>query len=312
MNPIIIEVENLTKKFQFSVRNRDDNFFRNLISPEQKEIMAVNDISFKVEKGESVAFIGPNGAGKSTTIKMLTGILYPTSGQIKVAGLEPQSMRKQLSRKIGTVFGQRSQLVFNLALTESFNMFGKIYDLTDKQILERSEELFELFGISKIKDQPVKKLSLGQRMRAEIALSLLHKPEIVFLDEPTIGLDVVAKRSLRATLSELNKQDNVTIFLTSHDAGDIEAMCQRSIIINKGKILLDKTTHDLKNEFLKFRKISIKTKDKQEIEINVDITKQSLNKKIKEVIDKHEIVDLDVNNISLEETIAQIYEKYNQ
>ncbi len=311
MNPIIIEVENLTKKFQFDVRNKKKSFLQNLIAPERKEIKAVDNISFKIKKGESVAFIGPNGAGKSTTIKMLTGILYPTSGNVKVTQLNPQSQRKQLSKKISTVFGQRSQLVFNLALTESFYMFGKIYDLTDSEIEERGAELLHMFKIDNIKDQPVRKLSLGQRMRAEIALALLHKPEVIFLDEPTIGLDVVAKKNLRSTLSRLNKLNNVTIFLTSHDAGDIEALCQRSIIINNGKILLDKSTSNLKKEFLKYRKITISTKKQETIDLQIDVTKQSLNKIIKDIIDKHEIIDLDVNNISLEETIAQIYEKYD-
>jgi len=216
-----IIVDRLTKKFSFSVKDPKKHFLANLFSPTTKSVTAVDDISFVVPAGETIAFIGPNGAGKSTTIKMLTGILCPTSGMVKVLGLDPQGDRKQLALNIGTVFGQRSQLLFNLPIIDSFNLFAKVYEVDDKKYRVQKNTLIELFDLADILDQPVRKLSLGQRMRAEIAAALLHEPPIIFLDEPTIGLDVVAKRKLRETLNSINEEHKTTIFLTSHDAGDM-------------------------------------------------------------------------------------------
>ena len=196
-----------------------------MFSSDKKNIKAVEDISFEVKEGERVAFIGPNGAGKSTTIKMLTGILFPTSGSINILGLDPSKNRKKLAYQIGTVFGQRSQLLPNLPLTDSFEFFGVMYDMSNLQIKERTKELIALFDLTEFIDQPVRKLSLGQRMRAEVAVSLIHKPKIIFLDEPTIGLDIVAKKALRDLLLKINEEEKVTIFLTSHDVGDIESIC---------------------------------------------------------------------------------------
>src|SRR3990167_1008263 len=195
-----IVVSSLSKSFSFPIKNPSAGWIKNLFAPETKEINAVDDISFSVKSGERVAFIGPNGAGKSTTIKMLTGILFPTSGKISILGLNPAKDRKKLAYQIGTVFGQRSQLLPNLPLTDSLEFFGVMYDLGGKQIQKRIEELTELFNLSPFIDQPVRKLSLGQRMRAEVAAALIHKPKIILLDEPTIGLDVVAKKSLRDLL----------------------------------------------------------------------------------------------------------------
>lgn len=240
-----ISVHNLTKSFTFPVRTDGRGFWKNLLSPEMKTVDAVKGVSFSVKKGERTACIGPNGAGKSTTIKMLTGILYPTSGEVTVLGLHPQNDRKQLAYKIGTVFGQRSQLYPNLPLTSSLEFFGVMYDLSDEEIKKRSDELIDLFDLASFKDQPVRKLSLGQRMRAEIACSLIHRPEIIFLDEPTIGLDVVAKAALREILLTLNTEHGTTIFLTSHDVGDIEALCERTIVINHGEIVVDEATSNL-------------------------------------------------------------------
>jgi ABC-2 type transport system ATP-binding protein len=240
-----ISVKHLSKSFRFPVRTDGRGFFANLLKPEMKTVDAVKGVSFSVKKGERIACIGPNGAGKSTTIKMLTGILYPTAGEVEVLGLHPQNNRRELAYKIGTVFGQRSQLYPNLPITSSLEFFGVMYDLTDEEIKVRSSELVELFDLDSFKDQPVRKLSLGQRMRAEIACSLIHRPEIIFLDEPTIGLDVVAKHALRDILMRLNTEQGTTIFLTSHDVGDIEALCERTIVINHGEIVVDEATSDL-------------------------------------------------------------------
>lgn len=325
--PTAIRVERLTKSFQFAAKDAERGVFKNFFHPEKKTVTAVDAVSFEMEGGASVAFIGPNGAGKSTTIKMLTGILYPTSGTIRVLGLNPQSQRRQLSYKIGTVFGQRSQLVYNLPVRDSFRLFGKIYELSDNTIASRQKELVKLFDLDEFFDQPVRKLSLGQRMRSEIAVSLLHKPEIIFLDEPTIGLDVVAKRNLRETLRSLNQNDGTTIFLTSHDAGDIEALCERSIVMNDGKIILDEKTEALKRTYLTQKDIRIELKRPQKdlkiknakiirregnlVFLSVDTSTHSLNDVLKDILATCEVEDMDVENATLEEIIAHIYKKEN-
>lgn len=318
----IIELQNLVKEFTFNVHS--GNFFKDLISPIKKKTLAVDHINLSVEKGESIAFIGPNGAGKSTTIKMMTGILYPTSGNISVCGYNPQADREKLSYHIGTVFAQRSQLLFNLPIKESFELFGKIYDLNSEQIKQRIEELVELFNMQSYIDSPTKKLSLGQRMRAEIALSLMHNPEVIFLDEPTIGLDVVAKKTLRETLSKLNKEKGVTLFLTSHDAGDIEALSDRTIIVNYGKIIVDSPTSEIKKKYfnkksielvfekqapneIKFKGVSVVSKTANQITLELDTTVSTINDCVNFIVDKYSIKDINIEDPKLEDIIRTIY-----
>jgi len=327
MNTNSITVSNLTKKFSFSARNVSSGWFKNLFSPETKEIVAVNDISFSVKHGERIAFIGPNGAGKSTTIKMLTGILFPTSGKVNILGFDPTKDRKKLAYQIGTVFGQRSQLLPNLPLTDSLEFFGVMYDLPEKEIKKRIAELVELFDLGSFITQPVRKLSLGQRMRAEVAASLIHKPKIILLDEPTIGLDVVAKKSLRDLLLKINKEENTTIFLTSHDVGDIESLCDRTIVINHGVVIKDLPTKDLAKTFV-YEKyidlvalsnfnnfpelpegISYSSKDKNKITVVVDINKINVQESLKKLLDLFEVEDIDVYNADLETVIRHIYER---
>ena len=327
MNSDSIIVSNLSKRFSFPVKNPSAGWVKNLFAPETKEIKAVDDISFSVKSGERVAFIGPNGAGKSTTIKMLTGILFPTSGKANVLGLDPSKDRKKLAYQIGTVFGQRSQLLPNLPLTDSLEFFGVMYDLTDKQIKARVAELVDLFDMGSFINQPIRKLSLGQRMRAEVAASLIHKPKIIFLDEPTIGLDVVAKKSLRDLLLKINKEENTTIFLTSHDVGDIESLCDRTIVINHGVVIRDLPTQDLAKTFV-YEKyidlvalsnfnnfpelpegISYSSKDKNKITVVVDINKITVQESLKKLLDLFEVEDIDVYNADLETVIRHIYER---
>lgn len=327
MNPNSITVSNLTKKFSFSARNAYSGWLKNLFSPETKEIVAVNDISFSVKHGERIAFIGPNGAGKSTTIKMLTGILFPTSGKVNILGFDPTKDRKKLAYQIGTVFGQRSQLLPNLPLTDSLEFFGVMYDMPEKEIKKRIAELVELFDLGSFITQPVRKLSLGQRMRAEVAASLIHKPKIILLDEPTIGLDVVAKKSLRDLLLKINKDEKTTIFLTSHDVGDIESLCDRTIIINHGTVIRDLPTQDLAKTFV-YEKyidlvalsnfnnfpelpegISYSSKDKNKITVVVDINKINVQESLKKLLDLFEVEDIDVYNADLETVIRHIYER---
>lgn len=325
MNNIILSVKNLNKTFQFPVKNQNKSFFSNLFFPENKTIVAVDSISFEVKKGERLAFIGPNGAGKSTTIKMLTGILFPSSGEISVSGLNPQQQRKELAYKIGTVFGQRSQLFPNLPLTDSMYFFGQMYDLPKEKISEKIEELCNLFDLNSFKNSPVRKLSLGQRMRAEIACALVHEPEIIFLDEPTIGLDVVAKKSLRELLIKLNKEKETTIFLTSHDVGDIEALCERTIIINNGKIVRDLPTEDLSKTFVHEKYIdlllnadsskidlpkglSYNTFSPKQVSIVVDLKSIDLKKALTILLEKFDITDVNIRDIELETVIREMYE----
>ena len=193
-----------------------------------------------------LAFIGPNGAGKSTTIKMLTGILYPDGGNVKVLGLDPTKRRKQLAYQIGTVFGQKEQLWTHLTPYDNFRFFGAIYDIPDREIERRIGELAETFELLAFLNTPVRNLSLGQRIRCEIAASLIHKPKVLFLDEPTIGLDPVVKENIRTLIRQMNRDFHTTVFLTSHDIGDIERLCRRVIIVNSGKIVLDDSMEHLK------------------------------------------------------------------
>ncbi len=322
-----IVISNLSKKFKFPVKNPNHNWVKNLLSPEIREVTAVDNISFSVAKGERIAFIGPNGAGKSTTIKMLTGILFPTSGSMSVLGLDPTKDRKKLAYQIGTVFGQRSQLLPNLPLTDSLEFFGVMYDLSDKQITKRINELTEIFNLEDFIDQPVRKLSLGQRMRAEVAASLIHKPKIILLDEPTIGLDVVAKKSLRDLLLTINREEGATIFLTSHDVGDIETLCDRTIIINHGQIIKDLPTADLARTFV-FEKyidlvpadsfkqfpalpagLTYLNKSAAKVTISVDINKTTVKTALQTLLEIFEVSDLDVYNTDLESVIRHIYER---
>ena len=323
----VIEAKNLSKDYKFSVKNKDKSFFYNLFNSNLKVVKAVNDISFEVEKGETLAFIGPNGAGKSTTIKMLTGILYPTFGNIKIYDLTPIKDRDKLAYKIGTVFGQRSQLLPNLPLTDSMEMFGAMYDMSKEDIKNRIKELSELFVLKDFINQPVRKLSLGQRMRAEIATSLIHRPKIIFLDEPTIGLDIVSKKNLRDLLLKINEEEKVTIFLTSHDTEDIQSICKRCVIINHGKIILDMPTKELISSYIKNKNIIItpdtifekfpdlpkgveyieKHKDQVTLKVNTEII--GTQKVLLELPKLFEIDDINIENESLEDIIRGIYEK---
>ncbi|MEI7579701.1 MAG: ATP-binding cassette domain-containing protein [bacterium] len=323
-----IILENLTKEFHLKIKKPGAHGWKSLFQNEKKIISAVDQISFTVDKGETVALIGPNGAGKSTIIKMLTGILFPTSGTASVAGFSPWQERQKMAFKIGTVFGQKSQLSFHLPAIDSFRLFGRIYELDDAVYEKRLQELVTIFNVQEFLGQPLRKLSLGQRMRCEIIASLLHNPEIIFLDEPTIGLDVVAKRELRDVLRSLNKQWNTTIFLTSHDTGDIEALCKRTIIINYGKMIYDDLTQNLQRKYITIKRIYVRFEDKLEgfqmqdvtilnigrygVSLEVDTSKRNIRSVLEEIIRKYSIVDINIEDPSLEEIISNIYQKANE
>lgn len=319
----VIQVSNLSK--QFSVRQKSKGFWGKLkgfFKPNTSAKVAVNNISFSVEEGEAIAFIGPNGAGKSTTIKMLTGVLYPSAGTIDVLGFDPTKARTKLSYQIGSVIGQKEQLWVHLPAYENFKFFGAIYDIDKKVLHERIDSLAKTFEITEFMHQPVKTLSLGQRMRCEMVASLLHNPKILFFDEPTIGLDPIAKEMLRNLIKKTNKEHNTTIFFTSHDVGDIEEVCKRVIIINQGKIMLDDSMKNLKYNYLKKKIIDVKLKKSAELKsglgyevvknagnslkIEVDMEKASISS-IVSLIDDENILDITISSTPLEEIIKSIY-----
>lgn len=258
-----ISVQNLTKDFSVAAcrRTRFDKL-KQYLKPQYETLHAVDDISFEIERGEKVAFIGPNGAGKSTTIKLLTGIFQPSSGAVKVLGRDPFLDRKQVAYKIGTVFGQRSQLWYHLPAYHTFLLLATIYDLDKKQFTDRLEQLVEIFQLSRFISRPVKELSLGERMRCELVASLLHNPEILFLDEPTIGLDIISKDAIRQLIHQRAEVDSTTIFMTSHDIADIEKVCDRIILINNGKVVVDDAVQLIKSRYLTHKLITVKVDEK--------------------------------------------------
>ncbi len=267
----IIEVNSLTKTFR--TRERAAGLAGSLssfVAPRYREREAVKPICFALEKGEVLAFIGPNGAGKSTTIKMLTGILHPTSGSAQVLGYVPWRQRRHLAFRIASIYGQKSQLWYHLPPQDTFNLLAQIYELDMREYQKRRAFLIDVFDIAEYMRTPVRKLSLGERMRCELAAALLHKPSVIFLDEPTIGLDVIAKQRIRDLIGQLNREENVTVFLTSHDAGDIEQVCRRAIVINHGEVILDTPVARLKRDYLRVKTVDLLLEEAAEQLLKVD------------------------------------------
>jgi ABC-2 type transport system ATP-binding protein len=256
----MIEAEGLSKTFRIAKRRPGLlGGLRSVVDPQVRIVKAVQDLSLHIERGEMIGLIGPNGAGKSTTIKMLTGILQPTGGKVSVAGLNPMRQRKELARRIGVVFGQRSQLWDELPARDAFALLRRIYDQNGDVFRRRLGELTERFGLADILDQPVQRLSLGQRMRCEITASLLHGPRLLFLDEPTIGLDITAKAAIRDFIREQSREAGQTVLLTSHDTRDIELVCERVIVINEGRLVVDQPVAELRRRFLGRKVITIRS-----------------------------------------------------
>lgn len=312
---MVIEAEELNKIFSKKVKIGK-------FKTKNKDFIAVRNVSFKVNKGELVAFVGPNGAGKSTTIKILTGIIHPTSGNVKVAELNPTKDRKKLAYKIGCMFGQKSGLWMHLPAIDTYRLFGAMYDIPKEELEDRISEIINLFDLEEIINIPVRKLSLGQRMICEIGLIMLHKPEILFLDEPTIGLDIMVKEKVRKAILDIHEKTNTTIFLTSHDLGDIERICKRIIIIDKGQIIKDEDIDKLKKEYLSERIITIifeeNIQDKEidfeviekidnKIRLRIDTKKITISEVLKEFMKYGNIVDMEAIPISLEDVIFEIY-----
>ena len=259
----LINVSNITKTFKSSLRNSGlSEAIKSFFKRKYQYIDAVKDISFEIEEGEIVGYIGPNGAGKSTTIKMLSGILVPTSGSITVDGLNPTKNRREYVSRIGVVFGQKSQLTWDIPAEDTFDLLRDIYKIDNKEYQKTKDYLVKLLNIEEIIKKPVRTLSLGERMRCEIAVSLLHKPKILFLDEPTIGLDAISKKIVRNFIKKINKENKVTIILTTHDMSDIEALAKRIILIGNGRILYDGEIKKLKNKYGSYKNIKLFNKDK--------------------------------------------------
>ncbi|WML43072.1 ATP-binding cassette domain-containing protein [Neobacillus sp. PS3-40] len=328
-----IEVNDLRKEFKaFSSRSGLKGAFRDLFTRNYKVVPAVNDISFSVRQGEMVGYIGENGAGKSTTIKMLTGILTPTSGGIVVNGMNPHKEREKFVQTIGVVFGQRSQLWWDIAVQESFRLLKKVYKVSDAHYNEHMDHVIKTLDIEPLLDKPVRKLSLGQRMRCELAAALIHNPPLLFLDEPTIGLDVLVKLKIREFLKEINEKYKTTILLTTHDLSDIEALCERVIMLDEGKIIYDGALRNLKDTWgdrkeLRFQfienvdlealnhltigmpvKWELDEKEHIYIALLEDID-ELISQVIAKVVAAFKIKDIKINETSTEEIIRNIYEK---
>jgi ABC-2 type transport system ATP-binding protein len=321
-----IEVNHLQKTFQSKRKAAGmRGSVRALFKPEYSLVEAVRGLSFQMEAGEMLGFIGPNGAGKSTTIKILTGILHPTSGEAKVLGFVPWKERQKLAYHIGTVFGQRPQLWYHLPAIDTFMLFGKIYELDDNETKKRIAFLSEAFEIQDLLETPVRKLSLGQRMRCEVAASLLHRPKLLLLDEPSIGLDVVAKQHIRDAIRTMSQEEKVGVLLTSHDAGDLEALCRRVIIINHGQIVYEDKVSNLKRKFLTRKMVEVRYAEEVSpnfsidgvevlkvgsygVKLRFDTTKTPVDAVMAHLSQAGELVDITVSDPPLEEVIAKIYQ----
>lgn len=312
-----IEVKNLTKQFKTKGKRT------NLLFHEKENFTAVDNISFNINKGDIVGFIGPNGAGKSTTIKMLTGIISKTSGEILINGLDPFLNRKKLAYKIGCMFGQKSQLYMHLTVKDSLYLLGSIYDIPKEKLNNKINEISEIFEIEEYLDKTVRKLSLGQRMICEIAACILHDPEIIFLDEPTIGLDIIAKLRVREIIKKLNKK-GVTIILTSHDVSDVSMLCNNIIVINKGKIIENTSMSNIKEKYLSKKVLKFTYADIIEnfdyssyectlkdnvVQVAINTNDTNINDIISYFTSIGEITDINISVPSMEEIIKNIYER---
>lgn len=326
MSNEIIQVRDLSKSFKISKRKEGAfGAVRTLFSREYQVKEAVQNVSFSITKGEIVGYIGPNGAGKSTTIKMLTGILVPSGGEVRVDGLVPYQQRTENAKKIGVVFGQRTQLWWDLPLIESFELLRHIYKLPEERYKANMARFSALLGMDEFIQTPVRQLSLGQRMRADLAAALLHDPEILYLDEPTIGLDVVAKEKIREFILEMNEERQLTVILTTHDMQDIERLCERMILIDKGTVIYDGPVAQIKARFGKQRTLVVDLeegpaevqvegaelvkREEKKLWLRFNRDEVSASELIARVSAQYAITDLTVEEPQIESIISRIYQE---
>ncbi len=305
----MIEVRDVKKYYKIAKREKGMAAAAgNLFNRKYETKRAVDDISFSIKKGEIVGFIGPNGAGKSTTVKILSGILYPDAGEVKVGGFIPYKQRKQYVKNIGVVFGQKSQLNWDLPLIESFELMKFIYKIPQKKYEENLRLFSKLLDMEEFINQPVRQLSLGQRMRGDIVASLLHSPEIVFLDEPTIGLDVVAKERIREFVRYMNETERTTIIFTTHDMQDIEKVCDRLIIIDKGKKIYDGSIEEIKNRYANIKTIELLLEDGRKETKTFDVSKTPMSVVMESLFSEKNIKDITLCESEIDSIIRDIYE----
>ena len=325
----IIEVRELTKEFR-TFRRREGvlGALENLFVREHVTVHAVDRVSFTIEPGEMVGYIGANGAGKSTTIKMLTGILVPTGGVVVSYGYVPYRERRRYTKHLGVVFGQRTQLWWDIAVIESFKLLKEIYGVPEADYRRRLDKFAEILNVKEYLHTPVRKLSLGERMRCDLAASLLHNPPLLFLDEPTIGLDVVAKDHIREFLKEVNRTEGTTVLLTTHDLSDIEELCRRIIIIDKGRVLFDGQLAEMKGRLAKYNQVKFFLKDRGQVArlgqiatdgiscervdeltylLRFDRNQHSSAEVIREIVNRLEVRDIFIEEEPIEDIVKRIY-----
>ena len=324
----IIEVNDLVKTYKI-IEKQDGliGYFKNLVKPKYKELIAVNKINFNIEEGELVGYIGENGAGKSTTIKMLTGLLTPTSGKVIVNGLVPNEKRIENNKNIGAVFGQKTQLWWDLPVIESFRLIKQMYKISEGDYRKNLKMFTEILDLEDLLEKQVKNLSLGQKMRCEIAATFLHNPKIVYLDEPTIGLDVLVKENIRKFIKDINKEKNTTIILTTHDLKDIEDVCDRIILLDKGNIIYDGEKQKFKDAYGKYVTAEFVMKDKKctisdtlnlnsvqileesdnNLKLQFNHDKTTIIKIIDEISKYCNILDIHMKEAELEDILKEIY-----
>ena len=319
-----IEVKNISKEFKVNKRSAGiPGMIANMFVPKFEIKKAVNDLSFTIEKGEMVGFIGPNGAGKSSTIKMLSGILCPDKGSISVGGYIPYKQRKSYVGNIGVVFGQKSQLQWDLPVIDSFELLRAIYRIPEEKYKRNLDRFTEMLDMKGFINQPVRQLSLGQRMRSDIVASLLHSPEIVFFDEPTIGVDIIGKETIRSFIKELNEQDKVTMIFTTHDMQDIEQTCKRIIIIDKGSLMYDGSLQEIRSRYGTTRRLIAEFNEEtavapiknviiedlkdRKVSFTFDNNVVDVNKLMHEVLEKYSVHDVTVAEPEIENIIQKMY-----
>jgi ABC-2 type transport system ATP-binding protein len=320
----LIKAENLSKTFKiYSQGEGIRGYLKSFVKRDYEEVHAVEGLNLEINSGEMIGYIGSNGAGKSTTVKMLTGILEPTSGEIEVDGRDPHKHRKKNAMNIGVVFGQKTQLWWDLPVKESFKLLKEIYEVSDEAYDERIEEFNEVLQLDEFWEQPVRKLSLGQKMRCELAAAFLHHPKIVYLDEPTIGLDVAVKERIRDFIRKMNENENITVMLTTHDIGDIEDLCKRIVVLDEGKKIYDGSLDKLVNRFSS-RRLVMQVERPEDFELEVDGVKEikntddglevvfdreiiSASDLMRIILEDYEVQDFQIREPDIEEVVKKVY-----